>query len=221
MAQMVLPQTPSPGIQQESGPSRSGSSRDTAERKSDFESVSQAEQKRLDRQKAERNDNADSPDESQAARSDSGKSEPAGDKDPARKIDEGSAGASEGADAKAAETQVAADEAEEGAIALPLTFAELQSWLDPKAGGAEKAGLFAAAAKSGSGSPAGAPGQPGPGKGLFNGLLMDSPGQNGKTVAGSVQDATLTEAMKAASLSSLSETGRNPDSGTVLASGRF
>jgi flagellar hook-length control protein FliK len=218
---MVLPQTPSPGIQQESGPSRSGNSRDTAERKSDFESVSQAEQKRLDRQKAERNDNANSPDESHAARSDRGESEPADGKAAARKVDDETARASDAADSTSTETEVAAEAAEQGAIALPLTFAELQSWLGPKTGGAGAAGPFAATGQNGSGPSAGAPGQLGPGQGLINGLLAGSQGQKGKAAAGIVQDATLTEAMKAASLSSLSETGRNADSGTALSAGRF
>jgi len=224
MPQMVLPQTPSPGIQQESGPSRSGNNRDTAERKSDFESVSQAEQKRLDRQKAERNDDATSPDESPATRSDRAEGEPADGKAAARKVDDETARPSDAADSKSTETEVAAGAADQGAIALPLTFAELQSWLGPKAGGAGKAGLFAATGQTGSGPSAGEPGQLSPGKGLFNGLLADSPGQKGKAAAGIVQDATLTEAMKAASLSSLSslsETGRNTDSATALATGRF
>lgn len=221
MAQMVLPQTPSPGIQQESGASRSGNSRDTAERKSDFESVSQAEQKRLDRQKAERKDDANSPEESHASRSDAGEGKPASGKEPAGKVDEGAARSSETGDSKPTGTEVAGDVTEQDAIALPLTFAELQSWLSPKSGGAGEAGLFATTAKNGSGPSAGASGQLSQGNGLFNGLLADSQGQKGKAAAGIVQDATLTEAMKAASFSSLSETGRNADSGTALAAGRF
>ena len=129
MAQMVLPQTPAPGIQKESGPSRSANPGDTAERKRDFESVSQAEQKRLNRQKAEPNDKADSTDVQQTAQSDAGQREASGAKDTVVKGDEEAVGSSEAASSTSAEAEVDEDGTNLEAPALPLTFAELQAWL--------------------------------------------------------------------------------------------
>ncbi len=218
MAQMVLPQTPTPGIQKESGSSRSTSSGDTAERKRDFESVSQVEQKRMDRQKAERNEKATSSDEPQSAHSDAGRSDASGAKDTVTKGNKEAVGSADEAGSKSAEAEVAGDRADLDATALPLTFAELQAWLSPQSGRSGEASLFAAAPKTGSGVSAGVPGQLTPGNGLFNGLASNAPGQQGKTPAGVAADATLTEAMKTASLSDL---GRNAESGTALSSGRF
>ncbi|AXS82421.1 flagellar hook-length control protein FliK [Marinobacter sp. Arc7-DN-1] len=218
MAQMVLPQTPAPGIQKESGPSRSASSGDTAERKRDFESVSEAEQKRMDRQKAERNDKASSTDEQQPAQSDTGQSEASGATGTVTKGDEEAVGSFDAASSTSAETEVAEDGTDPDATVLPLTFAELQAWLSPQSASPGEASLFAAAPKTGSGMPAGVAGQLTPGNGLFNGLLSNVPGQNAKTPAGVTSDATVTEAVKAAALTDL---GRNADSGTVLTSGRF
>ncbi|WP_417566132.1 flagellar hook-length control protein FliK [Marinobacter sp.] len=218
MAQMVLPQTPAPGIQKESGSSRSTSSGDTTDRKRDYESVSQAEQKRLDRQKAERNDKENSTDEPQSAQSDVGQRETPGDKDIVRKGDEKAAGSSEAAGSKPTEAKVADEGTDLDATALPLTFAELQAWLSPKSASSGEVGRFAAAPQTPSDVSAGVPGQLTPGNGLFSGLLSNAPGQQAKTPAGVTSDVTVTEAMKAAALTDL---GRNADSGTVLSSGRF
>lgn len=222
MAQLVLPQTPAPGIQKDAGPSRSGSSRDPAERTSDFESVSRAEQKRLDRQKAEQKDNADNnanvsaTDEARPAKSDSGEGKPASETEvAAEKADGEAVQSSDAAEPKAAEAEVIGEMAGEDATALPLTFAELQAWLSPKASGSGETGLFAAAPMAGSPVAAGMSGQQAaPGVALFNGLL----GQGGKLPAGVKTDATVTEAVKVAALTDL---GGNADPDTALTSGRF
>lgn len=221
MPQMVLPQAPAPGIQKDAGPTRSGSSRDPAERTSDFESVSRAEQKRLDRQKAEQKDSADNnanasaTDEARPAKSDSGEGKPASETEVAGKGDAEAVQSSDAADPKAAEAEETGEVAGEDATALPLTFAELQAWLSPKAGGSGETGLLAAAPSAGSPVAVGLSGQQAaPGVALFNGL----PGQADKLPAGVKTDATVTEAVKAAALTDL---GGNADPDTALTSGRF
>jgi len=215
MAQMVLPQTPAPGAQKDPGPSKSGNSRDPADRKSDFDSVSQAEQKRLDRQKADRNADAKSAEEARSARSDTPDSKP----DASAKADEKAgekAEAAPGAEGQESrEPVVAGGEAEAEPTALPLTFAELQAWLSPQAGRSGEATLSA----TGSSSSAGGPGQTAAVAGMFSGILSSASGQKAQASTGSITgDATLTDAMKA---SVLTDTGRNPDSGSLLGSGRF
>ncbi|WP_296932985.1 flagellar hook-length control protein FliK [uncultured Marinobacter sp.] len=217
MAQMVLPQTPAPGTQQDPGPSKSGNSRDPADRKSDFESVSQAEKKRLDRQKADRHADAKSADESRSARdADSDAKTEAS----ARTEAKGGEKADAVADAQqreSAETAVAA-EGEAEPTALPLTFVELQSWLNPQAGRSGAAALSAGGPGAGVNGASGS-GQTNAVAGLFNGVLSSAAGQNGQASAGVVTgDATLTDAMKA---SVLTDTGRNADSGSLIGSGRF
>ncbi|PPI86098.1 flagellar hook-length control protein FliK [Marinobacter maroccanus] len=213
MAQMVLPQTPAPGTQKDPGPSKSGNSRDPAERKNDFESVSQAEQKRLDRQKADRNAEAKSADESRSARDN------APDADARAKSGEKPDAASGTEPRESGEPVVASDESGAEPTALPLTFAELQSWLSPQAGRSGEATFSAAGTGTGASASAGGPGQAAAVGGIFNGILSSAPGQSGQASAGVVTgDATLTDAMKA---SVLTDTGRNPDSGSLLSSGRF
>ena len=56
MTQMVLPQTPAPGTQKDVGASKADAGRDNGAGESRYESVSRAEQKRLDRQQSARND---------------------------------------------------------------------------------------------------------------------------------------------------------------------
>lgn len=215
MAQMVLPQTPAPGAQKDPGPSKSGNSRDPADRKSDFDSVSQAEQKRLDRQKADRNADAKSAEEARSARSD----EPDGKPDASAKAAEQAGEKAEGASGidgqESREPVVAGGEADAEPTALPLTFAELQAWLSPQAGRSGEA-VFSA---TGSSSSAGGAGQTAAVGGMFNGMLASASGQKAQATTGSVTgDATLTDAMKS---SVLTDTGRNPDSGSLLGSGRF
>ncbi|MCW9007644.1 MAG: flagellar hook-length control protein FliK, partial [Marinobacter sp.] len=142
MAQMVLPQTPAPGTQQDPGPSKSGTSRDPADRKSDFDSVSQAEQKRLDRQRADRNAEARSADESRAARDTSSETKTEANANADPKGGEKADAATDAEARDAGEAAVAGDGKSEP-TALPLTFVELQSWLNPKAGGAGESAMSA------------------------------------------------------------------------------
>ena len=214
MAQMVLPQTPAPGTQNDPGPSKSGNSRDPADRKNDFESVSQAEQKRLDRQKADRNADAKAADESRSAQDNA--SDAKADSNARTESGEKPDAAAGTEPRESGEQGVASDEAGSEPTALPLTFAELQSWLSPQAGRSGEATLSATGPGAGASASAGGPAAVG---GMFNGILSSTPGQSGQASAGVVTgDATLTDAMKA---SVLTDTGRNPDSGSLLGSGRF
>ncbi|MBU2955250.1 flagellar hook-length control protein FliK [Marinobacter sp. F3R08] len=209
MTQMVLPQTPAPGTQQDPGPSKSANSKDPAERKNDFESVSQAEKKRLDREKADHNADAKSADESRAARDGSSETQAeAGTKPGQKDAATQDAESPESGELAGVSVDVNAEPA-----ALPLTFAELQSWLNPKSGrSGEVAGTGTSSLASGSGQATAS-------AGLFNGVLSQAPGQTTQGVAGSTTaDATLTEAMKA---SALTDTGRSPDASSLTGSGRF
>lgn len=217
MAQMVLPQTPSPGTQKDSGPSKSGASRDPADRKNDFESVSQAEQKRLDRQRADRNADAKSADETRSARDDASDTKP--DANASAKSGEKPDAASGSDSRESSDVPVASDEAGAEPTALPLTFAELQSLLGPQAGRSGEAVVSVSGAGTGASVSAGGTGQATAVAGMFNGVLSSVSGQKGQTLAGAVTgDATLTDVMKA---SVLTDSGRNPDSGSLMGSGRF
>lgn len=215
MAQMVLPQNPAPGAQKDPGPSKSGNRRDPADRKSDFDSVSQAEQKRLDRQKADRNADAKSAEDARSARSDTPDSKPDASTKAAENAGEKAETASGAEGQESREPVVAGGEADAEPTALPLTFAELQAWLGPQAGRSGEATLSA----TGPSSSTGGSGQAAAVAGMFNGILSSASGQKGQVSTGSVTgDATLTDVMKA---SVLTDTGRNPDSGSLLGSGRF
>jgi flagellar hook-length control protein FliK len=217
MAQMVLPQTPAPGSQKDPGPSKSGTSRDPADRKNDFESVSQAEQKRLDRQRADRNADAKSADETRSAQDNT--SDTKADANASAKSGEKPDEAPGSEPRESSETVVASDEAAAEPIALPLTFAELQSWLSPQAGRSGDTTMSATGPGTGATTSAGGAGQAASVAGIFNGVLSTGPGQRGQASAGGVTgDATLTDAMKA---SVLTDAGRNPDSGSLMGSGRF
>ncbi|MDX1557498.1 MAG: flagellar hook-length control protein FliK [Marinobacter sp.] len=219
MAQMVLPQTPAPGAQKDPGPSKSGNSRDPADRKSDFESVSQAEQKRLDRQKADRNAEAKSTEEARSARSEEPDSKPdAGARTGEKAVEKTDvAPGAEGEESR--EPVVAKGETESEPTALPLTFAELQAWLSPQGSRPGEAGLSAAASGGPAGLVAGGNGQVTSVAGVVSSILSSAPGQKAQASTGSVTgDVVLTDAMKA---SVLTDTGRNPDSGSLLGSARF
>jgi flagellar hook-length control protein FliK len=217
MAQMVLPQTPAPGTQKDPGPSKSGASRDPADRKNDFESVSQAEQKRLDRQKADRNAEAKSADESRSARDHA--SEAKADSNARAESGEKPDAAAGTEPRESSEPVVASDEAGAEPTALPLTFVELQSWLSPQAGRSGEGALSATGPGAGANPSASGPGQASAVAGLFSGILSSASGQKGQASAtGVTGDATLTDAMKA---SVLTDTGRNPDSSSLIGSGRF
>ena len=103
--------------------------------------------------------------------------------------------------------------------ALPLTFVELQSWLNPKAGGAGESAMSATMPGVGVNAANGVSGQANSVAGLFSGLLTGASGQKAQSGSGGVSgDATLTDVMKA---SVLTDSGRNADSGSLINSGRF
>lgn len=167
MTQMVLPQTPAPGMQNDAGASKSGSGRDNGAGESRYESFSRAEQKRLDRQQADarnsaKEDGAQSASQSESAGKNgesgkSGKTSVTGEEEVAEKTTAG----------KIAET---APEME--AITTPLTFAELQALLLPATGQVAVAGGAAGPVAS---SPAIIQGSE-----LFPGLAGGKPGQPGQ-----------------------------------------
>jgi len=118
MTQMVLPQTPAPGMQNDAGASKAGSARDSVGGESRYDSVSRTEQKRLDRQQAQP----------------SGKPGAPGKADKTAAADET---AVIGMSVDGANAEIAP---EMEALAIPLTFAELQALLVPTTGQAAVAG---------------------------------------------------------------------------------
>ncbi|MCK0163835.1 flagellar hook-length control protein FliK [Marinobacter sp. S6332] len=141
MTQMVLPQTPAPGIQKDAGAQKASSDRDSGAGESRYESVSRAEQRRLDRQQSGRSDAPDN------ARNNNAKS--SGNGEGAQKVSK--------TDSKKAvgESKVAEKESLEGGAttlpdmevsATPLTFAELQALLLPDGGLTGNPAAVAAAA---------------------------------------------------------------------------
>lgn len=207
MTQMVLPQTPAPGMQNDAGASKTGADRDHDAGESRYESVSRAEQKRLDRQQAE-------------ARS-SGKedhSQSASQAEPARKTGESGKGgktavtgegevAEKTTDGKSAE---ASPEME--ALTTPLTFADLQALLLPATGQVAAAGAAGPAANS----PAIIQGAE-----LFAGLTGGKPGQPGQAALGGngglVAGLQLTDALAPA----VGEKASAMDPSSLLTGTRF
>lgn len=202
MTQTVLPQTPAPGTQNDIGPPKPGSARDSSAGESRYESVSRAEQKRLDRQRSERNDEARDVRSAQERRPEKdgdvrsvNSSEPEnGGKTSA--TDEGKPGDkamtdTATADAATADTatadQASLDKSVEAAPEMeatttPLTFADLQALLLPATGQAGAAGKTAAgAAATGAGIAQGTE--------LFAGLFGGKPGQGASGSAGSAGSA--------------------------------
>ena len=112
MTQMVLPQTPAPGAQKDAGAPKPGSARDSGADESRYESVSRAEQKRLDNRQADAR-RSEQGENSQSA----SQAEPTSNADEMAKPDK-TAVADEG---KAAETVVAGNVAEPAAEMEALT----------------------------------------------------------------------------------------------------
>lgn len=177
MTQMVLPQTPAPGMQKDAGSSNVDSGRDTRQRdtgESRYESVSRAEQKRLDRQRSGGSD------EPRVAReSDARESAKKNDTPAVNQADGSRKNSEQGKGGKAIATDkdpVAATGAnvenlvEMEAVTTPLTFADLQALLLPATG--------QAATGNAPGTTAAATGQPMiQSNGLFAGLAGGKPGQ--------------------------------------------
>lgn len=118
MSQMVLPQTPAPGMQNDASAPKSGSSRDKDTGESRYDSVSRAEQNRLDREKSGRNNDP------QNARQDNAKP----------KAQERAGGSKSEAAGKSTNKQGQQSASEMEATTTPLTFAELQALLTPASG---------------------------------------------------------------------------------------
>ncbi|WP_100639770.1 flagellar hook-length control protein FliK [Marinobacter salexigens] len=173
MKQMVLPQTPAPGMQNDAGASKTGPGRDSGTGETRYESVSRAEQKRLDRQKSERKDlseNArkDDPKNAEAANSvhqvSKGDSSQNQVKSTGKLVDKG--------------TGESLGTAPEMEATTALTFAELQALLPPAA--AVPGNAVGSSANNSTLIP---------GSELFAGLAEGKPGQlapgsNGSPVAG-------------------------------------
>ncbi len=236
MSQMVLPQTPAPGAQPDTGgkkpstgPEKSADSR--------FDSVSRAEQKRLDQKQADRRDDAraleqarQKPDERTeppaegARRADT--SEPAGKASKTSTDDTPTeAGETSATAEEVAQNEAAAADLEPQADAVALTFAELQALVVPAAGAANAGmGGTKAMASNAGGLPGGmgqAPGMQG-----LAGVLAGLPGMKGMT-PGNPADGGSKGASQSAgfqfaeALTALgAESGRAQDSTSLLASGR-
>lgn len=229
MSQMVLPQTPAPGIKNDVSGGKSAGSAQRSDGESRYESVSRAEQKRLDRQQAER----------RAERADERANEAARNEERARSEERQSArGADEKQAANNAEKGTAADPEKTGKsgetgdsaaathiadesgadpdeLTVPTTFAELQALLLPAAAGTSAAG---------SGSVNTAPGQAEsmaslmPATGGQKTGLAGKPGQGGQGAPGLTAGLQLTEAL-ASTLGN--ESNRPTDPASLIATGRF
>ncbi len=215
MPQMVLPQTPAPGMQNDANPVKSGSTRES-DGESRYEAVSRAEQKRLDRQQSERPEERrakesaraeDQPRNSDKADQPNGQSRVDSELGAAKAE---KAGSSEDGEAIAAET---AGELEE--VSAPLTFAELQALLVPANPAGNPAATSVAAGTNGASSALAAMM---PGQGGSAGAVAGKPGQGQTAAPGMTAGLQLTEAL-ASTLGS--ETARPADPTNLIASGRF
>ncbi|MBW7470365.1 flagellar hook-length control protein FliK [Marinobacter sp. F4218] len=220
MPQMVLPQTPAPGMQKDANATRPGSGREP-NGESRYESVSRAEQERLDRQKTERRDEARAGDKHAAGapgkagkdRQSTASSEQAPHSKPEAPT------RTEKAVAGKAETSESAEAVSDMDVtSTPLTFSELQALLIPAAGQAEMAAPGLSSNTNGVPQalnplmPAGGP---------LNGVIAGKAGQAGpagQAAPGITAGLQLSEAL-AATLGS--ESGRPADPTSLVASGRF
>lgn len=220
MSQMVLPPTPAPGAQPETGSKKPAGGEKSGE--SHFDSVSRAEQKRLDQKQADRRARADAteqarsrPDERPERAVDDKKSANA---DRSGRKDEAKTNPA----AESGTTTADADDAElaTGGVAevdLPdelttLTFADLQALMAPAAGaagGVAAAGSQTPGMQGLAGVLAGLPGM----KGVIPGQPAEAAGKaNGQSIGFQFSEA----------LSALTgESGRPQDSTSLLASGRI
>ncbi|MBW4933709.1 flagellar hook-length control protein FliK [Marinobacter sp. F4206] len=222
MPQMVLPQTPAPGMQKDPSAAKSGSSREP-DGESRYESVSRAEHKRMDRAENERRDEVRSGDKAatdKSAETRKDRQANGSSSDPAQS----KPGADEKADKAVAEQEGAAVQvttepvSEMEITSTPLTFAELQALLVPAAGHSGTAVPGTASATKG------APQTLAPlitANGSLNGIIggkLGQAGQSGQAAPGLTTGLQLTEAL-AATLGS--ETGRPAEPTSLVASGRF
>ena len=219
MTQMVLPQTPAPGTQKDVGASKADAGRDNGAGESRYESVSRAEQKRLDRQQSARNDKPRNAGEAGAkdARKESG-AQSVSQAESGKKSGEPGRGGntSEAGEGKVPDdgTAVKSEEtaAEMEATTTPLTFAQLQALLLPATGQAVVAGDTAGSAGNSSAAIQGSV--------LFPGLAGGNPGQGGKAVSsgsGGLVGLQITDALKSA----VGEKAGSTDPSSLLSGARF
>lgn len=221
MPQMVLPQTPAPGMQKDASTAKSGSGREP-DGESRYESVSRAEQKRVDRQKTERRDEARPPENRRdtAAPDDKNSSATASSDKPTSqsKAENGSDTADTGsADVTGTADQVSSEAVDQMDVtSTPLTFAELQALLVPGAAASGTTTATTTAKMPESLTPL----MPANGSlnGALNGVISGKPGQPAQGTPGLSPGLQLTEAMTAV-LGSESAKPAEPTS--LVASGRF
>lgn len=224
MAQMVLPQTPAPGMQKDAGSAKPGSAREP-DGESRYESVSRTEQERLNRQKNEQRDDArtrdttaaDRPGDAEADRkasaaSDRAQSKPEG----SQETETAAAGKTDTPETSGEPSTDAVGDME--VTSTPLTFAELQALLLPA--GAQ-AGAPAQGASSSTNPVSQSLNPLLPGGGPLNGVIAGKTGQGGaggQAAPGITAGLQLTEAL-VATLGS--ESGRPADPTNLVAAGRF
>lgn len=206
MPQMVLPQTPAPGMQQDSGPQRAGSSRDSGDSERRFESVSRAEHQRLEQQRTRQRDEARSEDRRD---SDEVADSPAPDDARATagnpETDADGAVAAGDGNPEAPDTSTDTDPA-----VLPLTFTELQALVVPVSGtGSQAATEAAATASAGSALTAGQTAVAG---------VFGNGAKAAETAPGTTPGALLTDILSA---QSGPDSGRSADSANLALASRF
>lgn len=206
MPQMVLPQTPAPGMQNDNGSKKAGAGKEAGDGESRFESLSRAEQRRLDRQKTEHSDESQPVKEPRSAENDRLPPESGENMEAIQDV----------AETPGAAVATVADSVENGKltpelsgdmelVATPLTFAELQTLLVPANGQAAAVAEGVPASKPGlsEGVPASKSGlsavlaQMVPGSGPVNGVINGKPGLQGQGAPGATSGLQLTEALTA------------------------
>ncbi len=200
MPQMVLPQTPASGTQQDSGSLRAGSTRDTGDSESRFDSVSRAEQQRLEQRRSRQRDEA----QVEGRRNADGATGTRGpDANPVSTEQQETSGTGESDTVTVDNAQASDAGADTDPVGLPLTFTELQALVMPANGTGTPAATD---------GPATAPGQAAM-AGIINNGARGAPATPG-TTPGSL----LTEALSA---SQASDAGRIPDAGNPVLASRF
>ncbi len=200
MSQMVLPQTPAQGIQQDSGSFRAGSSRDSGDSESRFDSVSRAEHQRLEQQKTRQRDQA---------RAEEGRNSDEPVDDPALKEATGTSSGERDADVATDGSSRTSDMgAEQDPTAVPLTFTELQALVTPAAGQGSQA-LAASGTVAGQGQAEQS--------GIVGGVI-NSDSRGAQTTPGTTPSSLLTDALGA---KQAAESGRTQDTGSLSLASRF
>ncbi|AOY87206.1 flagellar hook-length control protein [Marinobacter salinus] len=222
MPQMVLPQTPAPGMQKDAGAGKTGASRETGDSESRYESVSRAEQKRLDRQKADRSnedqavENAQAPENNRKAQG----SDESADAAPGASGKQDAAATGTGAGKAEQDTVSSELSGDMESITTPLTFAELQALLVPANGqsGTDAGGAPSGKAGAQSVIGQGVIAQVTPDAGPVSGVINGKPGLQGQVAPGVSSGLQLTDALTA-TLSA--DNSRASDPTSLATSARF